>query len=244
MATSAARAKQLIPRPTGLTRDEYRGHEKWSYRRWAWEFLRRNQEFIRACRESRGDPERQAQVATEFGLKRFKPYTEGFTTNKRPMFSAASVDSWSALDAEEVRVVRPRLRQGQVLVRFNLAAARDDALAIDAQLAAAQRRLKALQRRYMQAVGADEPPAHERKPMYFLRGLRLLDLLDGRVAQHREPGHALRLVNEPRDTKKPMSDAEALKEHRKQIAQARELCSQGYRHLATRAGKPTAKRFA
>jgi hypothetical protein len=111
MATSAARAKQLIPRPTGLTRDEYRGHEKWSYRRWAWEFLRRNQEFIRACRESRGDPERQAQVATEFGLKRFKPYTEGFTTNKRPMFSAASVDSWSALDAEEVRVVRTmRLR--------------------------------------------------------------------------------------------------------------------------------------
>ncbi len=36
-------------RPDGLSIDRYKGHEKWSYRRWAWEFLRRNKDFIKAC---------------------------------------------------------------------------------------------------------------------------------------------------------------------------------------------------
>ena len=39
------------PFPNGMNRKDYPDYEEWSYRRWAWEFLRRNRDFQKACAE-------------------------------------------------------------------------------------------------------------------------------------------------------------------------------------------------
>ena len=242
MTATTPSLKQTKPRPTGTTKDEYAGHEKWTYRRWAWEFLRRNPEFIKACKLAKDDLAKQVEVASEFGLKRFKPHTEAYGRDRRlPVFLSAAVGTWSAVDASRKRNVSVTLREGQVLVRFNLAAGREDARAIQAQLVTAEKTIRALQRKYMQAIAAEEPAASESKPMYFVRHLRLLDLLGGKESTRRLPGRALRWVNEHPKTR--MSNAEALDKHHKQIEQAQELCLHGYRHLATRPGTPTPKCF-
>ena len=222
MTATTPSARKTKPRPTGTTKDEYAGHEKWTYRRWAWEFLRRNPEFINACKAAKDDLAKQVEVASEFGLKRFKPYTEAYGRDRRlPVFLNAAVGMWSAVDASRKRTVSVTLREGQVLVRFNLAAGREDARAIQAQLATAEKRLKAPQTQYMKAIGAQEPKATESKPMYFVRHLRLLDLLSGKELKRRAPGRALRWVNEDPKTKARMSDTEALGNHRHQIEQCR-----------------------
>lgn len=221
MTATTLSARKTKPRPTGITKDEYAGHEKWTYRRWAWEFLRRNPEFIKACKTAKEDLAKQVEVASEFGLKRFKPYTEAYGRDRRlPVFLSAAVGTWFAVDASRERTMSVKLREGQVLVRFNLAAGREDARAIQAQLATAEKTIRALQRKYMHAIAAQEPAASESKPKYFVRHLRLLDLLGGKESKRRLPGRALRRVNEDPKSKAPMSDAEALDKYHHQIEQA------------------------
>ena len=61
-------------RPDGLSLDRYKGHEKWSYRRWAWEFLRRNEDFIAACDALNRNEKTEIEIAEEFHLADFKHY--------------------------------------------------------------------------------------------------------------------------------------------------------------------------
>ena len=91
-------------RPDGTDVERYIGMEKWSYRRWAWEFLRRNEQFLAACKRANSaeSNDEKAKVAAEFGLKRYKPYTESFTgASGKPLFAAGSISSWSQLDIEK-----------------------------------------------------------------------------------------------------------------------------------------------
>ena len=55
-------------RPDGLSIARYKGHETWSYRRWAWEFLRRDDDFIRACAAVDHNEGTEPEVAKEFHL--------------------------------------------------------------------------------------------------------------------------------------------------------------------------------
>lgn len=71
MATEQKTTKR---RPSGENLEDYDGHDRWSYRRWAWEFLRRNDQFIGACRALEdGDEPRRDEIAKQVGLKKFKP---------------------------------------------------------------------------------------------------------------------------------------------------------------------------
>ncbi len=234
---------KTVKRPTGTNLDEYKNFREWTFEQWAWEFLRRNAKFIRACKAAGEDEAHQAEVASEFHLARFKSYKEGYGVGRRrPKFASSSVASWSWRAADEARQPRVRVRRGQVLLRFDLSATTDDAEALAAQLREAGRLLAKKQREYLAQSQLPEPKRASAKPLYFLRSLRLLDLLDGKDKRCRDPGHALRLLNEP--PRSPMSDAEALEKHRKQIAQAREMSEHGYRHLANREGSPAPKSFA
>jgi len=64
-----------VDRPDGTDVGRYRNLNKWSYRKWAWEFLRRNTSFIAECKRVRNGTEADRQaVADQYGLKKFKMY--------------------------------------------------------------------------------------------------------------------------------------------------------------------------
>lgn len=236
----ATKTSNVGGRPTGDDPAAYTNFRKWSYRRWAWEFLRRNPRFKTACIEAGDDPVRQASVAQEFHLKRYKFYRESYSNGSgRPLFLSSAIASWSCAADEEARKLKLTLRGGEVLIRFDLSTTTSDAEAIEAQLRSAALVIRRRQKTYLSAKALPEPARSSAKAIYFLRSLRLLDLLDGKLG--REPGRALRIVNE--SAMKTMSDAEARESGRKQIQQARELSVDGYRHLANRPGSPNPKTF-
>ena len=142
-----------------------------------------------------------------------------------------------------VKAIRPKLlmQSGHVLVRFNLSESVDDQDAIDPQLRQAKLVIKKRQQEYMKANEIAALKGHEAKPIYFLRSLRLLDLLDGKNSLYSQTGRALRLVNGHGEGE--LTEKEARAKYKQQIGQARRLASDGYRHLANREGCPKPKSF-
>lgn len=221
------------PRPSGREKDEYSGYKLWTFQRWAWEFLRRNAEFRAACKRATGNPDKEKAVAEQFGLKKFVNFTKGSRKPSwSPKFRSASVDVWRWQQGARKPAIT--IRAGQALVRFDLSPCTGDVSVLKAQLEDARKRLERLQKLYLAEVNSPEPKSGNRKPIYFLNSLRLLDLLATKV----EPGRALRLVHEHPKTRAPMTDPEALDKYRKQLNLAKEMASNGYRLLANRIGAP------
>lgn len=88
-----------IPRPTGRDINEYKDVETWHFRRWAWEFLRRNPEFKIVCKQfeaSPPSPEVRQEALKTFGLRTWISYRMGYNYKRPPSF----------VDAVRLRVVR------------------------------------------------------------------------------------------------------------------------------------------
>lgn len=132
-------------RPSGKDINGYPGYEKWTNRRWAWEFLRRNKTFMRECAnlhaatttEQRSVIERV--IAREFHLKKFKHCDEPYR-DQLPVFN--EITWWSCQEdlREQKRTVL--LQQGQILVKFDLEPALLSDKALTAQLNRAETILK------------------------------------------------------------------------------------------------------
>lgn len=109
---------EMAKRPNGIERDRYFGCERWSYRRWAWEFLRRNEGFIAACdRVDDGALDSQQEIADRFGLRDFKHYKENYSSevSRTPRFAGASIRRWgNARSIQNDRTVTTVLEKGQV----------------------------------------------------------------------------------------------------------------------------------
>jgi hypothetical protein len=89
-------------RHDGLSLDGYKGHEKWSYRRWAWEFLRRNDKFAKACIAVDNEERTSEEVAREFHLSRFKHFKSAYKSaeSPAPSFSMRTIKKRANLNAE------------------------------------------------------------------------------------------------------------------------------------------------
>ena len=83
--------------PTGLRSSQYPRSDKWSNRRWAWEFLSRNSRFRSFCDQVQAQKLSIKEVKevsrTEYGLLKFKDYREPYSCC-RPKFSSAQVSFW------------------------------------------------------------------------------------------------------------------------------------------------------
>lgn len=176
-AGSRARKK----RPDGNDPNRYKNLEKWSYQKWAWEFLRRNAEFISECKRVRnGTDAEKLAVAKQFELKKFKMYSENYKgTSGIPRFSMGSISSWTNLDCDntEDHRVAVRLGLGQVLVRFNLPPVIQDIKALEKQFRLAEQRIKKRLAIYEKII-KKEAAVHKHKAMNFGIYIRLLDLLN------------------------------------------------------------------
>lgn len=177
-------------RPDGLSIDRYKGHEKWSYRRWAWEFLRRNNEFIQACEalESKKPEERTAaekDLAEQFYLAVFKHCNMSYKSkeNPSPKFAVRTIKKREKLDADKPDALPLKrtveMAAGQVWLRFDLNHEFIVGGSLDTQLRVAKRSLKTALATYSEAIG--RKPAITKKPKCnsFLTLLRRLDAVAG-----------------------------------------------------------------
>lgn len=172
------RAKKKRPDGTDLNR--YRNLERWSYQRWAWEFLRRNEEYItECCRVINGTDEEREVVAKRFKLKKFKHYSEPYRGKSgSPKFSIGSISSWTAMEKndKESHLIKIEKCFGAVIIRFDLLSAINDKRSLRKQLLLAENRLNA---RFdsLQKLLNKKAALHKPKVETFGRYIRILDYL-------------------------------------------------------------------
>ena len=118
-----------------------------NYRRFAWEFLRRNLRFQGDCMAVEAGREKSEDIAMKWGLKRFKDYRESHSKPRNVVFDASRVRFYSR-DFKETRRIKLRLAPGEVAVVFDLNDLKKYRQAFDAKLIYAalglKRRLKLL----------------------------------------------------------------------------------------------------
>lgn len=160
----------------------YKGHEKWSRRRWAWEFLRRNEKFQEDCdRANLDDPEAIDAIAKEFGLRKFKNYRESFSIGDKPTFSV-SVRMYQSQENVDRRL---RLESSEVLLRFNLSYATKNNKFLKGQLT----QTRGLLKKAIQVVidRQEERPLNKKlvvNPAEYLKRLRVLDAVRFKNKSH------------------------------------------------------------
>jgi hypothetical protein len=183
-------------RPDGLSVDRYKGHETWSYRRWAWEFLRRDDDFIRACAAVDRNERTEPDVAKEFHLSKFKHCNMGFKSKKSPAprYTVQAIKKWANVNNSETNSSQVRLKAelepGQVLLRFDLNQELIVGGSLDAQLRVAKRTLEKTLTAYLEAAKKKRAPKKKPERKSFLELLRRLDA----VAGHDYGAHGLAVL--------------------------------------------------
>lgn len=172
------------------TEQRYERSKKWGRKRWAWEFLCRNEKFQAACEEVRmivDDEDRETaeiRIAGQFGLKDFKSWTTKYTDHK-PRF-VGFVSSLPSLDIFRERnqgayaesfFSSTRMAATSVLMKFDLLPIRlADKSATDAQLKSALRQIK----KYLTVLREISPGGRQTKEalttVQLCRHLRVHDL--------------------------------------------------------------------
>jgi hypothetical protein len=176
-----------IDRPVWTKPSSYLGVCDWSYRQWAWEFLRRNEEFEEATRRGRVRlPKVKAAIAAKFGRVSYKPYDEEYTRSDddgRHWLPETVLTKLAWHD--DVSEARPfaDLRLGQVALVFDLSQTlRGGVTALNSLLDHARELLLNELEVYGQNFKEREVPRVRRIPRSSL--FRLLRLHDAVVHSH------------------------------------------------------------
>lgn len=169
-------------RPNGIDLTRYEGYEKWTGHRWAWEFLRRNDDFRADCTKLREDAPDVSEdsIAEKYGLYSYKDYRDSYKTSPKPRFRTNSlrIIGESSLGHHETRYLENvKLRKGQVAVVIDLEFAVTSGGSIQRQIVEAQSKLVELAKLYH---GVEKLPNTSRKTsLKFLTYLCVLDLFWG-----------------------------------------------------------------
>lgn len=172
-------------RPDGISIDRYKGNEKWSYRRWAWEFLRRNDEFIAACDAVDRKEKTEAEVAQEFFLLQFKHCNRGYKSkvSPPPKFIVRTISKKTNLTTirmdEKPSVKSVEISGGQVWLRFDLNHEFVVRGSLDAQIRVAKRSLHLVLDEYAGIINKKLPSKRKPERAAFLDLLRRLDAISG-----------------------------------------------------------------
>lgn len=243
-ASGSTAPKQKKKRPDGLDESRYKNINKWTFHQWAWEFLRRNAQYIDACKRVRlGSEEEKQVVADRFKLKKFKDYTEAYIgATGKPKFSIGSITSSSNLNTNPKRVRNKlfKIEYGQIVIRFDLGQAIQDKNALKKQLRLAEQRLKKDLAEY-EAQTKQTAASIDFRPTVFGKYLRILDCLDKRLSQYETakvifPSHVNKYHDAP-----PKNIRGALVEKIKpNIKSAREI-AENYLSLSVLKGRPATK---
>lgn len=171
---------------------QYLGWSAWTPGRWAWEFLRRNDEFQKACQRDDLNKAQREQIAEKFHLVRFKDYRESYD-NERPLFARSiklfprrsafkkrlEQDAAGAAPAP-IKVYAPR--DNEVVITFRLEPGADvGTKVLTAQLAQARSRLEQYLA-MLRKVRSHGSGSQNLDPTELFQYLRTLDLLRAGVS--------------------------------------------------------------
>lgn len=230
--------KKKRKRPDGTDPARYKKLEELSYREWAWEFLRRNDEFIAECKrvDNCNQDEKQA-VARQFELKEFKRYSEQYKGGSgSPRFNFGSISHWisSEINNTKGRLSRIRICPGQVAVRFNLASMIKDKKVLEKQLRLAKLVITRNLALYEKKINK-EAKTHKHKGMNFGLYIRLLDCL----ASNKPPHECSKYIYPNKGKYLTESDLNRLVKD--PIEAAKNMASEGYLYLSILKGRPKGK---
>jgi hypothetical protein len=235
---STKKVKILRNRPDGADRSRYKNLEKWSHRRWAWEFLRRNQRFIDACEKvMHGSEEDKLEIALNFGLKRYKSPADSYRGKfGLPKFNIGGISYFPnpRPNDSDVRKIKTTLDVGDVLIRFDLLSAFDDVKALTKQLQRAEVILNEQLKEFSEQFGL-VPASHSHKVGTFLTYLRLLDAL----ASGKTPIQCAEMLYPDQSIKKDSVEKRLLVKN--QIVAANEYANNKYRSLSVSIRKSSNK---
>lgn len=122
--------------PEGTCVDDYAGWESWNYREWAWQYLRRNENFQKACRDlsesSQHLSDKKEDIAKFYFLKKFKDFSEQ-TLKHNEGFSAIVAKSKKPTDTDDLNF-EFELKYHEIAFVFDLRVALHSNDGIKAQL--------------------------------------------------------------------------------------------------------------
>lgn len=166
--------------PDGATVESYAGWEKWTGRRWAWEFLRRNPHFILDCKKVASCDQKPEAVALKYHLRVFKSFSKKFNTKKSPapVFPlnsyrfAANVTGEGLIAKKQVLVP---LKPGEAIYVFDFNPEIQIKGSLQAQIDLATKLLNERQKIYLESLNLK--PAKNTKPQSgtFIKAIQLLD---------------------------------------------------------------------
>ncbi|KAB8050756.1 hypothetical protein GCN74_26790 [Janthinobacterium sp. FT14W] len=166
-------------RPLWSDEGNYSAHLSWSYRRWAWEFLRRNPAYQKACNIV---GPRRKHVSLEFGRVNLKPFKAvyGEDDNFRYWLPELITDTDSC-HLDEGEEVHYHLKNGQVAIVFDLSRTVGGGLAaINSMLSHAKMRLfKELEEydKSFNGKGREAPQIKKPRRDKLLQRLRICDAI-------------------------------------------------------------------
>ena len=159
---------------------DYPDYKLWDSQRWAWEFLRRNTDFIGDCKSIKGrnSSQQEQAICDKYGISFFKHYSE--IDGPFPEFINKVINSWRNEDEKE-RKVEINLKHGQMLILFNVDQTLETSFELRAQIKSATEALEKYRDNLIESLekspGADEQPPKRRSssPMHYLRHLKVID---------------------------------------------------------------------
>lgn len=171
-------AENLIPRPIWSSVESYpEDLADWEYRRWAWEFLRRNLEYQEesSAALSAGSPALVKSVARRYGLRDLVHFKKGYVPGDPAFVWLSETFCKSALVGS--RQTNLRLQAGEVALVFDLdSTLASGPAAIDAMLYNAKRILQEQRQVYINSledhperVRVKTPKIHKAKLFIWLR---------------------------------------------------------------------------
>ena len=175
MTLEAHSTSDFWHRPDGTDAEVYKALAAEGRHRLAWEWLIRNEEFQRQCHAVRIGFVNANSVAATWGLYRFKPFYEPYSTQRKPRFLVSKVRLFRPKRGQMVRHVS--MRQGEVAFVFDVDRMVQSLDSRDAQIATMARLLNAAidRRRQRREV---TPEARSRVNVAHLDAcLQLADLL-------------------------------------------------------------------
>lgn len=122
-------------RPNWQDKSSYPDHKDWSFSNWAWEFLRRNEDFQRQCISAENaSAAKQLQVAKQFGLQDLKDFREDFFTSNVPEWLSVLPGVLSRATKKGGKLGERSIPHGQVVMSFDLAQMLNNRPTLDAQV--------------------------------------------------------------------------------------------------------------
>jgi hypothetical protein len=221
-------------RPLGLDGASYKNYRNWSYKKWAWEFLRRNHKYQVDClKVENGTQDEKQQVANDYGLTEFKKYTHAFKGKKSraPNFFIGVPSISKNKTDKEISKKRIEITKNQIVVRFDLQYFDMYKWSINTQL----ERVMGLFNKEQLSQRAP----YAIKPDKFIYYLRLLDCTSNTTDKPTQLKCYLNLNNITDTTKEDRHELQL--KVKDQLERALEIAEVNYLYYGALEGKPNSK---